>query len=35
MNDNIIEGKEDYKSIGIRGFCYKLFEEEDGRGICD
>ena len=30
MKDNIIEKKEDYEDIGIRGFDYKLFEEEEG-----
>ena len=33
VKDNIIEEKEDYKSIGIRGFDYKLFEEEECGGI--
>ena len=28
VKDHIINGKEDYKDIGIRGFDYKLFEEE-------
>ena len=28
--DNIIEEKEYYRSIGICGFDYKLFEEEEG-----
>ena len=29
MKDNIIKEKDDQKYIGIRGFDYKLFEEED------
>ena len=33
VKDNIIEEKEDYKSIGIRGFDYNLFEEVEGRWI--
>ena len=32
MKDNIIDEKEDYKDIGLRGFDYKLFEEEEGGG---
>ena len=32
MKGRIIDEKEDYKDIGLRGFDYKLFEEEDGRG---
>ena len=32
MKDHIIGEKEDYKDIGIRGFDYKLFEEEEGGG---
>ena len=30
MKDNIVEEKEDYNAIGLRGFDYKLFEEEEG-----
>ena len=30
MKDHIIDEKEDYKDIGLRGFDYKLFEEEEG-----
>ena len=30
MKDNIIYEKEDYKDTGLRGFDYKLFEEEEG-----
>ena len=29
---NIINEKEQYKYIRIRGFDYKLFEEEEGEG---
>ena len=32
VKDHIIHEKEDYKYIGLRGFYYKLFEEEDGGG---
>ena len=32
VKDNIIEGKKDYKAIGLLGFDYKLFEEEEGGG---
>ena len=32
MKDHIIDEKEDYKYIGLRGFDYKLFEEEEGGG---
>ena len=35
MKDHIIDEKEDYKSIGIRGFEYKLFEEEEGGGTIE
>ena len=28
VKDNIIDEKDDYKDIGLRGFGYKLFEEE-------
>ena len=27
----VIDGKEDYKEIGLCGFDYKLFEEEEGK----
>ena len=30
VKDQVIDGKEDYKEIGICGFDYKLFEEEVG-----
>ena len=34
MKDHIIEEKEQYKVIGLCGFDYKLFEEEEsGRGV--
>ena len=29
----IIEGNQQYKAIGIRGFYYKLFEYEEGGGV--
>ena len=32
MKDNIIYEKEDYKDILLRGFDYKLFEEEEVGG---
>ena len=30
---NVIKEKEDNKAIGLRGFYYKLFEEEEGGGF--
>ena len=33
VKDNITKEKEDYKDIGLRGFDYKLFEEEEDRGV--
>ena len=33
MKDNIIKEKDDQKYIGIRGFDYKLFEEEESGGV--
>ena len=33
VKDNTIEDKDKYEAIGIRGFGYKLFEEEEGGGI--
>ena len=33
VKDNIIKEKEGYKDIGLRGFDYKLFEEEEGGGV--
>ena len=33
VKDNITEVKEDYEAIGIRGFDYKLSEEEEGGDI--
>ena len=33
VKDNIIEGRFQYESIGIRGFDYKLFEKYEGGGI--
>ena len=32
VKDHIIDGKEDYRYIGLSEFDYKLFEEEDGGG---
>ena len=32
VKDHIIDEKEDYKDIGLRGFDYKLFGEEEGGG---
>ena len=32
VKDHIINEKEDYKDIGLCGFDYKLFEEEEGWG---
>ena len=32
VKDHIIDEKEDYKDIGLCGFDYKLFEEEECGG---
>ena len=32
MKDHVIEDKEYYKEIGLRGFDYSLFEEKKGGG---
>ena len=32
VKDHVIEEKEDYKNIGLRGFDYSLFEEKKGGG---
>ena len=32
VKDHVIEKKEDYKDIGLRGFDYSLFEEKEGGG---
>ena len=32
VKDHIIDEKEDHKDIGLRGFDYTLFEEEEGGG---
>ena len=32
VKDHIIDEKEEYKYIGLSGFDYKLFEEEEGEG---
>ena len=33
VKDNRIKENEHYKYIGLRGFDYKLFEEEEGGGL--
>ena len=33
MEENVIKENEDYKAIVLRGFDYKSFEEEEGRGV--
>ena len=30
VKDDVFEVKEEYKSIGLQGFDYKLFDEEEG-----
>ena len=32
VKDHIINEKDQYEAIGLRGFDYKLFEEEEGGG---
>ena len=32
MKDHVIDEKEDYKEIGLCGFDYMLFEDEEGGG---
>ena len=32
MKDHVIEKKEDYKDIRLRGFDYSLYEENGGGG---
>ena len=32
VKDHVIEEKDDYKEIGLRGFDYSLFEEKEGGG---
>ena len=32
MTDHIIDEKDQYEAIGLRGFDYKLFDEEEGGG---
>ena len=32
MKEHIIDEKEQYKDIGLSGFDYKLFEEDENRG---
>ena len=33
VKDNIVEEKEDLEAIGLSGFDYKKFEEEEGGGV--
>ena len=33
VKDRTIEEKYQYKDIGLHGFDYKLFEEEEGGGL--
>ena len=33
VKDHIIEENEQYEAIGLRGFDYKLFEEEECGGV--
>ena len=33
VKNNIVEEKEDYKTIELRGFYYKSFKEEEGGGV--
>ena len=33
VKDHIIEENDDYEAIGLRGFDYILFEEEEGEGV--
>ena len=33
VKDNIIEERDQYEDIGLRGFDYKLFDKEEGGGI--
>ena len=35
MTDHIIDEKDDYKDIGLRGFDCKLFEKEEGEGAIE
>ena len=32
VKDHVIDKNGDYKEIGLRGFYYSLFEEEEGGG---
>ena len=32
VKDHIIDDKDQYKAIGLRGFDYKIFEEYEGGG---
>ena len=33
VEDNVVGEKEEYKAIELRGFYYKLFQEEEGEGV--
>ena len=33
MDDNVIQKKKEYKAMGLRGFGYNLFEEEEGGSV--
>ena len=33
VKDNIIKENEDYKDIELRGFDYKIYEEDEGGGF--
>ena len=35
VKDHIIEGKQQYEAIGLCGFDYKLFEEEEFGGVIE
>ena len=35
VKDDIIKENNNYEAIGLSGFDYKLFEEEEGRGVID
>ena len=33
VEDSVVGEKEEYREIGVRGFDYKLFQEEEGGGV--
>ena len=33
MDDNVVEEKEEYKSIGLRGFDCKIYEQDGGEEV--